>query len=609
MDIRVLLEQMHAYGYKKIFLIIFLILIGAGMLILFRKKILEHRVTLTVIVGTTFLTMIPVLFWPGIYKGHDYLFHCVRLESLAQELKLGSFPARILSLWMDGYGYPCSIMYDDIWLYIPAVIRIIGYELQTALIWYMILINAGTAISSYLCFSRIFRDKRIGRILCFVYSLSSYRLVDIHTRSALGEYSAFLFFPIVILAVCEILYEEQIGGRQALLLAIGMSGILSVHVLSILIVGIGIVLAFLFHISVVRKKHFFPVILGAIGIFLALNAYYLVPFFDYYFTVPMNITNRTLSSSLFLRSDGKATVEQLFWFFHSIFIRRIQEVPLSPGLTLMLSIPVTLLLFALRKGTKKMAFLLGWAVLFLFMITDRFPWDTIVKACPFVIHLDILQFSWRLMILPILFLTLLLGECISVLLKDERLKQNGQRILISIIVLSGLVTLPFMYFDCGNKFTRAVYRDQWDLDLFYTSGREYLRAGSEIPLEKGTPVFGKTSGEVLGAVGSNWLISVEGSEADAFVQIPVFNYKGYRAEVEGTKETLPIVDGENAQIRLLLPERFSGKILIAFHEPWYWRFAEILSVIALICIVAITKSERIRIHSFPKVRKSDEMDR
>ncbi|MBR6325867.1 MAG: hypothetical protein IKR61_03605, partial [Lachnospiraceae bacterium] len=124
-----------------------------------------------------------------------------------------------------------------------------------------------------------------------------------------------------------------------------------------------------------------------------------------------------------------------------------------------------------------------------------------------------------------------------------------------------------------------------------------------------TPVFWKASGEVLGAVGSNWLISVEGSEADAFVQIPVFNYKGYRAEVEGTKETLPIVDGENAQIRLLLPERFSGKILIAFHEPWYWRFAEILSVIALIYIVAITKSERIRIHSFPKVRKSDEMDR
>ncbi len=59
------------------------------------------------------MASLPVLI-KRISRGHDLLFHFMRIEGLAEETRLNSFPVRLFSLWMDGYGYPISIYYGDL---------------------------------------------------------------------------------------------------------------------------------------------------------------------------------------------------------------------------------------------------------------------------------------------------------------------------------------------------------------------------------------------------------------------------------------------------------------------------------------------------------------
>ena len=83
---------------------------------------------------------------------HDLAFHLMRIEGLKEELLNGSFPVRMQTYWLNGYGYPVSIFYGDLLLYIPAVLRIFGVSVLASYNIYVLLINAGTVFISYFCF-------------------------------------------------------------------------------------------------------------------------------------------------------------------------------------------------------------------------------------------------------------------------------------------------------------------------------------------------------------------------------------------------------------------------------------------------------------------------
>ena len=40
-------------------------------------------------------------------------------------------------------------------------------------------------------------------------------------------------------------------------------------------------------------------------------------------------------------------------------------------------------------------------------------------------------------------------------------------------------------------------------------------------------------------------------------------------------------EGDSARIRILIPEDFTGEIRVFFRESWYWRAAEILSLLTV----------------------------
>ena len=81
------------------------------------REFLQRRgAVLAVLSGIVLVAQFPLLV-DGVPQGWDLSFHAYRLQELAQSLRDGAFPVRMQGNWMNGYGYPVSILYGDILLY------------------------------------------------------------------------------------------------------------------------------------------------------------------------------------------------------------------------------------------------------------------------------------------------------------------------------------------------------------------------------------------------------------------------------------------------------------------------------------------------------------
>ena len=73
---------------------------------------------------------------------------------------------------------------------------------------------------------------------------------------------------------------------------------------------------------------------------------------------------------------------------------------------------------------------------------------------------------------------------------------------------------------------------------------------------------------------------------DSYVEVPLLYYKGYHAVDADTKEGLRTVAGDNNLVRVMLPEGYNGKIHVFFKGFWYWRVAELISVVTMLSVLA-----------------------
>ena len=73
---------------------------------------------------------------------------------------------------------------------------------------------------------------------------------------------------------------------------------------------------------------------------------------------------------------------------------------------------------------------------------------------------------------------------------------------------------------------------------------------------------------------------------DGQVEIPRFNYKGYKA-FDDSGLRYAISDGDNNCISVGIPGGFSGEITVDFYEPFYWRIAEIISAFSAVVLIIL----------------------
>ena len=579
-----------AAGVSRFFVCVVILFLLLDLFIIFQKNMEQNRNTVSVVAGMIFLISLP-LFIRGITDGHDLSVHFMRIEGIAREIQNGHFPVRISSLWLDGHGYPISIYYGDLLLYIPAVLRLIGFPVVAAYKIYVVLIHTGTVIISYICFKKLFNNTGTACMVTLAYVTAGYRFVDVYVRAAVGEYSAMMFLPLIALAFYRIYTQAYTGwkqtGKNALLLASGMTGLIGTHILSTQMIVFVLALICILLWKRTFQKHTLCTFILAVCETLALNLYFIIPFIDYYLNVSVNI-NGTVNGDLQRIQSSGAYIGQYFAFFQDSFgldgDNIYGRLGLTPGLALMMTLIFAFALWINKKASKEIKYLTVLSVLMLFIASDLFPWNHMAENYHFLSIFSQVQFPWRYISLAVIFLSMLLGFIFQYYTEAED-KAVLEKLYVFTTALCMISSFYFVSDYCNNANT-VFYYDTPELNTYAVGGAEYLREDtdwvlypSEIEQEN------MTEARIESRKGYQMELYCETGDEEGTVEVPLFHYKGYRVTDE-SGNTYKITDGKYNFIKFSVPAGFSGQISVDFVEPWYWRMGEAVSLLVFLGLCA-----------------------
>lgn len=214
-----------------------------------------------------------------ILAGDDGFFHKNRIENLAVSMVNGNFFPKINYQVLQGLGYASSIFYSDFFLYIPATVRALGFSLKESYLVLMFLLNFVTFIISYKTTLKINgNNKKTALLGALIYTLSNYRLQLFYKRAAIGELLAVALLPIILYGIHQIFYKDS---KKWKLLAIGMTGLVLSHLLSVFMVAIFIVLLLIINAKrLYKERERIYALVKATALTIALTTFTLGPMFE-----------------------------------------------------------------------------------------------------------------------------------------------------------------------------------------------------------------------------------------------------------------------------------------------------------------------------------------
>ena len=542
-------------------------------------------------------------------SGQDLTFHLMRIEGLAEGLKQGQFPVKMQPVWLNDYGYPVSIMYGDLLLYIPAVLRIIGFSLQASYKIYLVMIQIITAVNTYLCCKEITEDRKLGVVGCFLYMFATNRMTNIYYRAAVGEYTALAFLPLVFLGLFYLLGEKERTKAEKkkafFLLVMGYTFMLESHMLSFNIAIVFSIIYCLFHFKKFLQNFWFLVKTALITI--GLNLVFLVPMADYMISHDMKVK---FASQIENMQEHGLFLSQLFQMFRfpvslsgNVMNGVGGDMAIGIGLAymLMLALFVWELCCCFWKKKKGVAYegmiekesIRIFVIFFLCLVMSCyfFPWHAIGKIPVLGSLLTPYQFAWRF-----IGIATFLGVILTMYALKTLEKLTDRTIKVAAIVVLGTLTLIGSQYLMDNKVSDSTARTKvTSAASIYTAGAvangEYLFVeNSAMAIIDQQPVpADETAVSIISYEKKNSRISMECENLSGEVQpvkVSFLDYKGFVVTDKTTGEKLDTTCDEQHILTVLLPAGYQGTVQVCFRQPWYWRVAEIVSLVVLIALFA-----------------------
>lgn len=540
-----------------------------------------------------FVASIPYLY-DGLISGADLTYHLQRIEGVKDGLLTGQFPVRLEPRWVFDHGYANGIFYCNLLLYFPALLRMVGFTVTESYALYCIALNIATAAIAWYCFGKMFRDDVIGLVCSGIYTLSIFRMYKLLITGAVGEGSAFTFLPLVlygIYLVFEGSVEDKEFRKSWLILGIGYAGLIQTHVLTCEITAfMTILLCVLYLRKVFELPRLRQLVQGAL-LALGLSLWYLVPFLDYYMTQDMRIQH---ASARTIQNRGTILPQLIhhFWISERAAVPGDNGMqyshPLSVGLILVLGVLIFWLLLFLgelsEEKDREKSFAVkaaGLGCLALWLSTNYFPWDRIQNTSHIAATLvSSLQFPNRFLGWG----TVLLAVPAGYVLKYFK---NNRRMLYQmslITVLAALSTSYLYLMDSEDQEPSFYLYNEESMGFGYISGAEYLIYGTDSDqLSFARPRYGENiqiTEYTKRGLNTSFFCRNDG-EVQERITLPVLLYKGYEAIGE-SGEKMEIVDSDNHLLQVSVPGGYTGRITVRFTEPWYWRVAEIITLLTIV---------------------------
>lgn len=552
-----------------------------------KKLIKKQKVVLLGIAIIVLIASVP-LFIDGLY-GDDLLFHLWRIEAIKSGLEKHIFPVKIYDIFMGGKGYASGVYYPDLFLYIPAVLRLFGVSLQVSVKALYLIITIITTCNCYYVCKYISDRQEVAIIVSFVWTTCNYRLEDMYVRAAIGETIALAFFPLVIGGIYVMLYEigENWYKKSIGWLVVGMTGIIESHILSVELVVILGTLILGIHIGMVNKKKILSILFSIIST-LMINAGFLIPFATYMLSekVLVNVKREKQIQSaglsirnflnFFERSSGKKDL------ISEALHTKTLGYSLLAGLVLMLGYCV----ISKRKTSKRQLECITIVTIIMCWFCSRyFPYDFLCANSSLVnTLLGTIQFPWRW--LGCVSISIVFG--LLFILRDYKGKKITIYIVLMIITLLSVTEKQCLVLELYREPGRyESVEDLPDEPILQVMAGEYL------PIEFYDGGYGYKSDaynqpkQLL-----SYTYSANGCEAEVlntsqrneYISFPLIYYNGYKAYSESGMK-LDVKADVNGYVSVCIPQSFTGSVGVRYVEKWYWRCAEIVSLVTVIIFI------------------------
>lgn len=571
------------------------------------EKNITNRIIIAALFITAFISSVPLM-TNYLIAGDDLGYHLLRIEGIKDGLLSGQFPVRLYPEWLLGHGYDDSIMYGNALLYLPAILELLGFPLMMSYKAFVFFINCLTVAVAYYSFGKIASDNKIGIITAVIYSLAPYRLYCVYHRASVGEYTAMAFTPLILLGLFLIYTEvkDQSDKRKGVFpLVIGLTGIINTHILTCEMVG-GLLLLFcIVEFRRTFKKDIFIQMLKSLGLTIALNLSFLVPFIECFFNGNLKIGDTIVNIQgggiylanlfAFLIADGTPGDSR---YYSSLGMNNY--LPTTPGLALIFSLIVFAMILWIRKKEEKNnlyrygSIASAFSFLTILMSMQIFPWDSIQKISPLFTKLvSSLQLPMRFIAISIPILSL------SFVFTAKICKEKNHKVYSALIIsLLSIALVSGLYQQISILDKTNFYR-LYDIDGMGTRnamGQEYLPIGTDLSLlHYGT--YTAENVEIDNIVKNHSTVNFSASSLyGGYVEVPLIKYIGYKAK-DSNGNKLATEYGNNNVLRIIIPENYNGEITVYYSGRWYWRVAEIITLLTFVLMAMYhKKSEKNKKH-------------
>lgn len=530
-----------------------------------------------------------------LHNGHDMLFHLARISGLRAGIrvgiKAGQLPIRIQPGWTNGYGYAVSIFYGDIFLYFPALLTFFKISVITAYKIYVVAVNAGTALLSYFCFKKISKSKNIAATVSVIYTLSMYRICDLHVRAAVGEYTAMMFLPVIVLGMWMILKrEEDEKGNGWIILTLGMSGIIQTHVLSCVMAVFFMMLACIVAIRSVFQRNTMLQFVKSVCATVCLNAFFLVPFLDYSKEELDVFQNLDFYG---IQKLGLTVYDLFAWTTKGAGVvgsQYSERIPVTLGSAAVLIILLGIIVLVRNTEWKEnekayITWSLAGVILSAVMTLNLFPWDGLERI-GFLHHLvGTLQFPFRFMAICMILVSLL--ACLVLMVCERMIKNRGHftMLLLGVCFLSAFQSLEFTD-RIMNDTKEYSIPDLVNIHESVYNDLYYYVDTKESEMYEHNEIEGDVLIEDWERNDNVFTVTCK-TENEAQMVLPLAYYPDYQCKDKETGTVYKTYRGENNRLCAALPANYEGTLRIKFKEPWFWRLSECISLFTAIVLLGI----------------------
>jgi uncharacterized membrane protein len=176
--------------------------------------------------GLTVFAWAPLLSPGYFFKAHDARHSVFFLVEFDAALRDGAWWPRWTMDQALGYGYPLWLFYPPFSYYLAEAFHLLGLGF-TAAVKATYLVGFLTAAWAMYMLVRRWWGPAAGFVAALAYTYAPYHLVDIYVRSALAEFMALAWFPLVLLAFDELVTRG--GRRKVALAALAFAGMTLTH--------------------------------------------------------------------------------------------------------------------------------------------------------------------------------------------------------------------------------------------------------------------------------------------------------------------------------------------------------------------------------------------